>query len=201
MPEVPPDPPEPAAFPVGTARILSSGLLVRPRHETTDKLEHWYRRFVLRDHVHFVERALRESDEDGLVLDVGCGGGLFLQMLAERGAKRVAGLDFSLDAARAAWTGSQVPRSVRRFRVRRLPNRAARVTMFHVLEHLYDPASYLDAAHSLLAPDGRLIVQVPNAACWQFLLFGERWNGIDVPRHLIDFRLSDLDGLARHLRL
>jgi hypothetical protein len=67
--------------------------------------------------------------------------------------------------------------------------------MFHVLEHLYDPASYLRAAHELLAPDGRLIVQVPNAACWQFLLFGERWIGIDVPRHLIDFRASDLERL------
>ena len=58
----------------------------------------------------------------------------------------------------------------------------AAITMFHVLEHLYEPASYLDAAHKLLRPDGRLVVQVPNAACWQFLLFGERWNGIDVPR-------------------
>jgi hypothetical protein len=64
-----------------------------------------------------------------------------------------------------------------------------------VLEHLYDPASYLDAAHQLLRPDGRLIIQVPNAACWQFLLLGERWNGIDVPRHLINFRLSDVDML------
>jgi hypothetical protein len=47
----------------------------------------------------------------------------------------------------------------------------------------------------LLTPDGRLIVQVPNAACWQFLLLGERWAGIDVPRHLTDFRASDLDRL------
>ena len=75
------------------------------------------------------------------------------------------------------------------------PGSCAAVTMFHVLEHLYDPASYLRAAHELLAPDGRLIVQVPNAACWQFLLLGERWNGIDVPRHLTDFRASDLDRL------
>jgi hypothetical protein len=47
-------------------------------------------------------------------------------------------------------------------------------------------------------PDGRLILQVPNAACWPFLLLGDRWNGIDVPRHLINFRLSDLDGLLDH---
>jgi SAM-dependent methyltransferase len=61
-----------------------------------------------------------------------------------------------------------------------------------VLEHLYDPTAYLEVAHRLLRPEGRLIVQVPNAASWQFLLFGERWNGIDVPRHLINFRERDL---------
>jgi SAM-dependent methyltransferase len=130
------------------------------------------------------------------VLDVGCGGGLFLQMLAERGAKQVAGLDFSLDAARAAWTQSDVPAVCATLSRAPFPNSScAVVTMFHVLEHLYDPTAYLEAARDLLKPDGRLIVQVPNAACWQFLLFGERWNGVDVPRHLINFRLSDIDAL------
>ena len=52
--------------------------------------------------------------------------------------------------------------------------------------------SYLDAARELLAPDGRLILQVPNIGCWQFLLLGEHWNGLDVPRHLFDFRERDL---------
>ena len=67
--------------------------------------------------------------------------------------------------------------------------------MFHVLEHLYNPVTYLEAVHRLLKPDGRLVVQVPNAACWQFLIFGESWNGIDVPRHLVNFRTRDLDML------
>lgn len=167
-----------------------------PAASTADKMEQWYRRFVLRDHLHFVERALRECKEEGLILDVGCGGGLFLQMLAERGARRVAGLDFSLDAARAAWTRAKVPTICATLSRPPLAASSCKaITMFHVLEHLYDPASYLDAAHRLLKKDGRLIVQVPNAACWQFLLFGERWNGIDVPRHLVDYRLSDLEGL------
>lgn len=164
-----------------------------------DKLEQWYRRFVLRDHLRFVERALRDAEEEGAVLDVGCGGGLFLQMLAERGAKKVVGLDFSLDAANVAWRRAGVPVICGTLSRPPLPKEScAAVTMFHVLEHLYDPASYLDAAHDLLRPDGRLIVQVPNAACWQFLLFGERWNGVDVPRHLFDYRLSDLETLLGH---
>jgi SAM-dependent methyltransferase len=170
-------------------------------HESTaESMEQAYRRFVLRDHVNFVERALRDCDESGTVLDVGCGGGLFLQMLKERtpqrSKRRFLGLDFSLDAARAAWAKARVPVVCASLSRSPIPSEScSAITMFHVLEHLYDPADYLEAARSLLKPDGRLVVQVPNAACWQFLLFGERWNGIDVPRHLIDFRLSDLDGL------
>jgi SAM-dependent methyltransferase len=65
--------------------------------------------------------------------------------------------------------------------------------MFHVLEHMYDPAAHLHVAHDLLKPNGRLFVQVPNASCWQFLLLGETWRGLEVPRHLWDFRAKDLE--------
>ena len=158
------------------------------------RLEETYRRFVLRDHLRFVERALKESeDQEGLVLDVGCGGGLFLRMLSERGRTQLAGLDSSAEAAnlcvRAGVPAVCASLSEPPFAA----ESCAAITMFHVLEHLYDPASYIRAAYLLLRPGGRLIVQVPNAACWQLLLLGERWNGIDVPRHLIDFRLSDLN--------
>ena len=158
-----------------------------------------YRKFVLRDHLQFAETALRDAKEDGLVLDVGCGGGLFLQMLRERGAKRVTGLDFSLDAAKVATRRAGVPVTCGSLsQAPFAPESCAMITMFHVLEHLYDPRAYLETARELLKPNGRLVVQVPNAACWQFLLLGDRWNGIDVPRHLIDFRQSDLDSLLEH---
>jgi hypothetical protein len=67
--------------------------------------------------------------------------------------------------------------------------------MFHVLEHLFDPAMNLKSAHELLEPNGRLVVQVPNSSSWQFLLLGESWNGADVPRHLWNFRARDLEFL------
>jgi SAM-dependent methyltransferase len=159
------------------------------------RLEEIYRRFVLRDHIHFVERALKESEQSGLVLDVGCGGGLFLGMLQARGFP-VVGLDFSIDAARAAWESNRVPATCGLLSSPPFPpGSCAAVTMFHVLEHLYDPRCYLKAAHSLLRRDGRLIIQVPNAGCWQFLLLGAAWNGVDVPRHLYNFRPADLDKL------
>jgi SAM-dependent methyltransferase len=158
-------------------------------------LEERYRRLVLLDHVRFVERAIRDSEESGLLLDVGCGGGLLLRLLKERGMP-VLGLDFSLAAATVAWRVNGVPTICGALsQVPLPPGSCAAVSMFHVLEHLYDPAVYLRVAFDLLRPQGRLIVQVPNADCWQFLLFGESWNGLDVPRHLFHFRASDLETL------
>lgn len=168
-----------------------------PSHAAADRLEEAYRRLVLRDHVGFVRRAMEDSRESGFLLDVGCGGGLFLRMMAERGYRTI-GLDFSMDAASGAWRQNAVP--VVRGSMAHAPFEpasCATVTMFHVLEHLYDPRTYLESARDLLKPNGRLIVQVPNAACWQFLLLGESWMGLDVPRHLVDFRAGDLESLLK----
>jgi SAM-dependent methyltransferase len=187
---------DPRPTPEQIGQYYPLGYWFAPEHTAADRLEHIYRRIVLRDHLKFAERALKESGEEGVVLDVGCGGGLFLQMLAERGIKRVVGLDFSMDAAGTAWRRANVPAICANLSNAPLaPSSCAAIAMFHVLEHLHDPAGYLEAAHRLLRPEGRLIIQVPNAACWQFLLMGERWSGIDVPRHLTNFRTKDLETL------
>jgi len=73
--------------------------------------------------------------------------------------------------------------------------------MFHVLEHLHDPVSYLRSARDLLLPNGRLVIQVPNASSWQFLMFGERWNGVDIPRHLVNYRQRDVENLLDYCGL
>lgn len=159
------------------------------------QIEEFYRRLVSQDHIRFLERAIEDAGGKGLVMDVGCGGGLLLRMLRERG-HRVLGMDFSVDAAAIAWGQNAVPAICAPLpRAPLRPGSCAVISLFHVLEHLYEPHEYLMAARELLADEGRLVVQVPNAASWQFLIFGESWNGIDVPRHLWNFRLSDLNVL------
>jgi SAM-dependent methyltransferase len=163
-----------------------------PDASAAGKLEERYRRLVLRDHVRFVERALRQSTARGPLLDAGSGGGLFLGMMRERGF-RVLGLDISRQAAAIAWRRHQAPSVCAVLEAAPFPaGSLAGLTMFHVLEHLYNPSAYLESAYKLLKPDGRLVVQVPNAASWQCRLLGRRWNGMDVPRHLTDFRTSDV---------
>ena len=163
----------------------------KPGDSLASRLEEAYRRLLIRDHIAFARRALRDAG-GGLVLDVGCGGGLFLGMLRERGVE-VLGLDNSAEAARAAREQNGV--TVLLGDMLRAPIAEAScsvVTMYHVLEHLPDPAGFLRAARNLLRPGGRLIVQVPNLDCWQYGVLGRNWNGLDVPRHVTDFRSADL---------
>ena len=161
-------------------------------NSASGRLAEMYRQFVLNDHVRFVARTL-----DGLapVLDVGCGGGSFLHALGKPGGAAV-GLDPSHTAASVAHSDYQLPAvcgSVPSHPFR--PGSFGAVTLFHVLEHLSDPRGCLLAIRDVLIRDGKLFLQVPNADCWQFLLLGCNWSGLDVPRHLIHFRAEDLENL------
>lgn len=156
-----------------------------------------YRRLVLSDHVRFVERALQGAPP-GIAIDVGCGGALFSRLLRERRWTAV-GLDFSHEAALIAGRQNGVPVTQGMLDQSPLaPQSCSVITMFHVLEHLKDPAHYLQAAYDALKPGGRLVVQVPNAASWSFLLYGPNWLGVDVPRHLINFRVQDMRALLEY---
>jgi len=81
-----------------------------PDETAASRMEEAYRRLVLGDHVRFVARALRGSRARGPLLDVGCGGGLFMGMMRERGFG-VIGLDSSREAAAIAWRRQQAPAS------------------------------------------------------------------------------------------
>lgn len=157
-----------------------------------DRLAEGYRRFVLRDHARFVERAIRGPEP---VLDIGCGGGSVLQVLQSRDIP-VCGSDPSRESAKFIWRRCAVPVVCSRLPdVPFQPESFGVVTAFHVLEHLPDPPASLAALGELLVPGGRLVIQVPNADSWQTLLLGENWNGFDVPRHLVNFRVEDLEEL------
>ena len=186
---------DPQPTPEELARFYPETYWWEEAPSSAGRLAELYRQFVLRDHVWFVSRAIQA---EGPVLDVGCGGGSFLHAIEKQG-HAVFGSDISPKAARTANVQYGIPAACAS--LPRLPFRDGSfscVTMFHVLEHLSDPLGALEATWRLLTPGGRLVVQVPNAACWQMLLLGERWSGLDIPRHLIDFRADDLEGLLEH---
>jgi 2-polyprenyl-3-methyl-5-hydroxy-6-metoxy-1,4-benzoquinol methylase len=97
----------------------------------------------------------------GRLLDVGCGPGVFLEVARERGW-RVEGLEFN------AWCvervrGLGIPVFDSPLEQADLsPGAYQCVTLWTVLEHIVEPRSFLQSIRRLLAPDGVLLVLVPN---------------------------------------
>jgi len=152
------------------------------------RLERAYREFVAADHVRFLDYCARKNGAgERLVLDIGCGSGTFLHIARSRGFVPH-GMDTSARAVEIA--GKQYGYPVRQGDIGSGVWGDCRfdfVTMFHVLEHLRDPRQGLRSAGALLKPGGTLVIQVPNIASIQARIFGRRWYGLDVPRHVINY--------------
>jgi SAM-dependent methyltransferase len=133
---------------------------------------------------------------DSEVLDVGCAAGTFLQRLRTRYGARVAGVDFKDLSAHPSLAGVEFhcglfyeqPLSRDRFDL---------VTMWHFLEHDYEPLRTLATARRVLKPGGRLVIEVPRLDSLTFRLFGRRWPGVQAPQHTV---LYDRDALLRAVR-
>lgn len=149
-----------------------------------------YRRLLVRlDQVRAVRRAARLAA--GLrLLDVGCGDGL---LVAEA---RRAGLEaFGVDRPGAPLWRDCDPAWRRAVDIEGLEEPEGKwdvVSLFHVAEHLRRPAELFGRVHRWLRPGGVFVVQVPNCDSWQAALFGARWYGYDVPRHLVHWSAGTL---------
>ncbi len=66
------------------------------------------------------------------------------------------------------------------------------IVLWHVLEHLDEPAATLRQLHSLLRSDGRLVISVPNFGGQQSRMFRGNWFHLDLPRHLVHFDTGSL---------
>lgn len=95
------------------------------------------------------------------VLEVGCGLGDFLALARDAGAD-VLGVELEGPYADFAERHHRLP--LVRGELAALPpcGRFDVVAMLHVLEHLDDPCAALRGLHPLLAPGGRLLLEVPN---------------------------------------
>ena len=129
----------------------------------------------------------------GKVLDVGVGDGDFLDHMARLGWD-VEGTDFSADAARH--TSERLGgKAIHVGQVEQLDLGTQQydlVTLWDVLEHVYQPLDALRAVQSMVRPGGLLIVSVPNLASLESRLLGRNWGHLDIPRHLSHFTPSSL---------
>jgi len=69
------------------------------------------------------------------------------------------------------------------------------ITMWHVLEHVYDPENQIKELKRLLKPNGTIIIAVPNFNSYDAKHYGEYWAAYDVPRHLWHYSKTSIKKL------
>ena len=128
----------------------------------------------------------------GRIIDIGCGDGSFLKAMAGYGWEAY-GLEISKSA-------SDLIRDVKGIKYvngeldsTKFPsNYFDVVTLWHVLEHFYDPVTKLREISRILKKDGLLFLSVPNFDSFQARFGKNRWFHLDPPRHLWHFSSRSL---------
>ncbi len=141
-------------------------------------------------------RSVTSYKPKGILLDVGCATGDFLQHMKQTYGWSVQGVEVSAYAAKLArerygvdvFTGTLGEACFSE-------NFFDAVTMWDVLEHLHDPSNELKEIYRILKPGGVLALRVPNAASFDARIFGSYWAGLDAPRHLYIFDKETLTHL------
>ncbi len=129
----------------------------------------------------------------GPLLDLGCGGGQFLQLAATCGWTEASGVEPSPKAvaiARAAVSTPIVEGSWRDVPLQ--PARFAAVALLDVLEHDTDPHGLLVHCFKLLRPGGSLMITVPSIHGLSIRCFGRGAYVVIPPEHLSYFTAKSL---------
>lgn len=115
-----------------------------------------------RDYYSIALRLARKYAPGRRLLDVGCGRGHFLARAAQGGWNGL-GIDISREVAVDAYDNYGVQILVGDVSTLDIPRHSLDViTMLHALEHVRSPMRTLKVVRDLLAPDGVVIIIVPN---------------------------------------
>ena len=161
----------------------------------TDKAYHWVRSRMFKKK----ERIIRKhgpGKRPGRILDYGSGTGYFLHHMLKTGWQA---------------TGVEINESARSYSIDKFglnvsqPNDFDRIagpfeviTLWHVLEHLYDFKEKLNAFHTLLVPNGILVLALPNLQSYDARRLKKDWAALDAPRHLWHFTPGVIKQIAEH---
>jgi len=169
-----------------------------------NKLYHPVRRYMLKRKRGLIEKL--SGREPGTLLDIGAGTGFFLDEMKRHGW-RTYGTEKSETARNFAKERFNIhidsPSELKNF----VDKQFNIVTLWHVLEHIYNLYEYMDNLVRIMKDDGFVVIAVPNSNSFDALFYKEFWAAYDVPRHIWHFSpeqvklLGEKHGLSlKHIR-
>jgi 2-polyprenyl-3-methyl-5-hydroxy-6-metoxy-1,4-benzoquinol methylase len=159
-----------------------------------NKMYHKVRNHTLTQKTNWVQSLF--TGHKGHLLEVGAGTGAFANSMSKKGWKVTA-----LEPDAASRQKALENYDINLLPIEELshlePAKYEVITLWHVLEHVHDLNAYMKTFHSLLKPNGRLIIAVPNYTSYDAGFYKNYWAAYDVPRHLYHFSPLSMHYLAK----
>tara|TARA_R110002049_G_scaffold98598_12_gene240078 strand:- start:5020 stop:5907 length:888 start_codon:yes stop_codon:yes gene_type:complete len=140
------------------------------------------------------ENLISEGRAKGILLDIGCGTGEFLNYCIQSGWNGE-GIEPDESAQKLGKENYGITVSPES-RLSDISEKTIDViTMWHVLEHVYHLKERVETLKRILKDDGTIYIAVPNYESYDAIKYKEHWAAYDVPRHLYHFGKSDIKRL------
>ena len=139
-------------------------------------------------------RLISKYKSSGKILDIGCGTGEFLNQ-ARKKAFKVSGIEPNKSAREFAIENYNLEIKNENYLSEIDDYSIDVISMWHVLEHVYNLDERLNSIERILKKDGVLIIAVPNPKSYDAEFYEQFWAAWDVPRHLYHFTQSALSKL------
>lgn len=140
------------------------------------------RNYTLNQKVNLVKR----HSNGNVLLDIGAGTGHFLRKAADNGFD-ITGLEPDETARKVAQLENKLALKDLSDLYELKQNSVDVITMWHVLEHVYDLKKDTTWMSQLIKSDGLWIIAVPNHTSYDAEYYKEHWAAYDAPRHLYHF--------------
>lgn len=137
-----------------------------------------------------------ETVKKGNILDLGAGTGAFLNTMKQKGWK-IVGIEPDEGAKLQAKNLFHLELSETHI-LNQLPEHSFdAITLWHVLEHVHPLHSYVEQLKTLLKPNGKIFIAVPNYQSLDNSIYKLYWAAYDVPRHLYHFTPNSINALMK----
>jgi 2-polyprenyl-3-methyl-5-hydroxy-6-metoxy-1,4-benzoquinol methylase len=159
-----------------------------------NKMYHKVRNHTLTQKTNWVQSLF--TGHKGHLLEVGAGIGAFANSMSKKGWK-VTALEPDAASRQKALENYDINLLPIEELFQLEPAKYEVITLWHVLEHVHDLNAYMKIFHSLLKPNGRLIIAVPNYTSYDAGFYKNYWAAYDVPRHLYHFSPLSMHYLSK----
>ena len=137
---------------------------------------------------------ISKTVKQGKILDLGAGIGAFLNTMKEKGWETT-GIEPDEGARDQAKNLFNIQLKETNSLHQLSQSSFDAITLWHVLEHVHQLHDYVETLKTLLKPNGKIFIAVPNYASLDSSIYKLYWAAYDVPRHLYHFAPKTIDVL------